>query len=122
MSELESLIEKLYKDQEVNREKIEACLRQRGWLLNQTFEWTPEKKEKLLCLNQKLIECWEKVDAEAKQKLKILNERIKQPDDVFISQAIHDLYDHSYLSFPDIMKINRFRVELSVVYQYFVEV
>jgi len=202
LTELESYIQKLYKDQEVNREKLEACLNQRGCILNQAFEWTSENKEKLLRLNQKLIECWEKVDAEAKQTLKILNERINQPDDflqdfnmearvcsliykpdesgefyeaedcieevlndfvnnsyvvnvksyfakdsddhilyldrnqnwnddrwfkgefddVYISQAIHDLYDHSCLSFPDILKINRLWAELTVVHQHFVEV
>jgi len=202
LTELETLIEKLYKDQDVNREKIEACLSKRRGLLNQAFEWTPENKGKLLRLNQRLIECWEKVDAEAKQTLKILNERINQPDDflqdfnmearvcsliykpdengefyeaedcieevlntfvnesyvvnihtyfandlddhilyldreqnwntdrcfngefnaVFISQAIHDLYNHSCLSFHDVLKINRLRAELTVVHQHFVEI
>ena len=37
----------------------------------------------------------------------------------FISQAIHDLYDHMYWSFFDILKINQLCTEMRVVYQNF---
>ena len=39
----------------------------------------------------------------------------------FISQAMHDLYSHSCLSFPDILKINRIWAELQITHQHFVE-
>jgi len=42
-------------------------------------------------------------------------------DEYFISQAIHDLYDHSVLSFPDILKINRLQAELQVTHQHIVK-
>lgn len=172
--------------------------------INSTFEWTPENQEKLIYLNQKLVECWKKLDAEAKQNLKTIKKRMDKSDDFlsdfnmnaviftsinvpdengeldepdegieevlnwvildngavnrtcysfydldessediiyldleqnwnkdhrfeekfndhFISQAIHDLYDHTCWSFPDILRINNLWVELKVDYQHFIE-
>jgi len=43
-------------------------------------------------------------------------------DGHFISQAVHDLYDHTCLSMPDILKINRIRGELRIINQLIVEV
>jgi hypothetical protein len=48
--------------------------------INDTFEWTPENMEKLIRLNQKLIECWEKLDAEARQTLKTIKKRMDESD------------------------------------------
>jgi hypothetical protein len=39
-------------------------------------------------------------------------------DNHFISQAIHDLYDHTYLSYCDMLKINSLWADLSVDYQH----
>ena len=154
-------------------------------------------------LNQKLINCWEKLNIEAKQALETLQSRLNKPGDFlhdfnmeakvssfiyvpgengdmyeaencieevlidsleddnyavnhyeyfneeclncipylnrecnwnvdslfkgkfnehFISQAIHDLYDHTNLSFPDILRINHLWAELRIEHQHFVEV
>jgi len=186
-------------------EKFTDYLYARKWKINNAFEWTPENMEKLILLNQKLVECWEKLDAEAKQTLKTIKKRLdksdnflhdfnmeavisafiyvpdengefyeadggieevlnfsmpddgivnshryhicdidKPPSDIiyldrkqnwnthpqfddkfnehYISQAIHDLYDHTCWSFPDILRINRLWVELKVDYQNIVEI
>jgi hypothetical protein len=170
--------------------------------MNKAFEWTPENMEKLLRLNQKLIDCFEKIRAEAEQIIKTLKKRIddkdpflhdyeiegrvipfilvpdengqlSEPDEGiervlmdsfhndidlhihlnemehldldrfiylnkeqnwnddwrfegkfsehFISQAIHELYDHSYLSFSDILRINELWAEVDIRHQHFAE-
>jgi hypothetical protein len=43
-------------------------------------------------------------------------------DGHFISQGIHDLYDHSCWSFPDILKINHLWAEVRVVHQHFEDI
>jgi hypothetical protein len=63
-----------------NEEKIEAALNVRKHKLNNAFVWTPENKEKLLYLNTKLIECFEKLKAEADTLHKTLQERIDKND------------------------------------------
>ncbi|MDR0829931.1 MAG: hypothetical protein LBN95_07460 [Prevotellaceae bacterium] len=185
-----------------DEEELEAALRVRCWKLNNAFEWTPENKEKLLQLDAKLIECFEKFKAEASTLYYTLLQRIEnndhflhdfmiearvipfvfeqdyegeitldsvneiygvlseelnnsvnlsfsiyrespdeteilylnreqnwntdhwfkgQFDEHFISQAIHDLYDHTDWSFPDILQINYLDVNLNVNYEHFVE-
>lgn len=42
-------------------------------------------------------------------------------DNDFISQAIHDLYDHTCLSFPDILRINSLWAELQILHQHITE-
>lgn len=179
-------------------DELEEYLRIRKRKLNETFEWTPENMERFLSLNQKLIDCWKKLFAEAQTIFNVLQKRIDEKDDFlhdfeieakvdsdiyvpdedgeldepqdcieevlmdslrtvsrivnrktfgseqcfewviyldkeqnwnhdfggkfdnhFISQAIHELYDHSRLSFPDILKINRLWAELEVRHQHF---
>jgi hypothetical protein len=39
----------------------------------------------------------------------------------YISYAIHDLYDHTLLSIPDILRINQLWAEVTVCQQHFVE-
>jgi hypothetical protein len=39
----------------------------------------------------------------------------------YISYAIHDLYDHTMLSIPDILKINQLWAEVTVCHQHFVD-
>jgi len=205
VEQLEAVILRLYYNYELTKDvkvKLDEALCERMYKINKTFEWTPKNKEKFLRLNQKLIECWEKLDVEAKQTLKTLNSRLSEQDcflqdfeleavvrsfiyvtdengefceaencieevlidtlddnysvnytsylscdeddlplyldreqncsteprfdgkfnEHFISQAIHDLYDHTCLSFPDILKINRLWAELRITNQHFVEV
>jgi len=205
---LERLEEMILKRWKVSKEielddELSDYLYARKRKLNSAFEWTPENMEKLIRLNQKLVECWEKLDVEAKQTLQTIKNRMDKSDDFlqdfnmdavvqvfilvpdedeeldepnegieevlnwvisdnaavnrgcyslydldessediiyldreqnwnidfkgrfdehFISQAIHDLYDHSCWSFPDILRINRLWAELKVDYQNFVEV
>ena len=211
VAQLEDIISQLYRQERKQKkwgrrkvkkeikeisDELEQALYERKYKLDETFEWTPENCEKLLLLNQQLIECWEKLDAEAKQTLEIIVNRIKNPDDFltsfdmsakievdmtyfydeddedcddensivgilidsierhvnyfrfglngrypvvfidkkhnlnhnrkfeekfndhFISQAIHDLYDHTYLSFSDILKINELLAELHIEYKH----
>ncbi|GHV11534.1 hypothetical protein FACS1894162_7070 [Bacteroidia bacterium] len=186
-----------------DEDELEAALSVRQWKLNEVFEWTPENKEKLLHLNTKLIECFEKLKAEATIHLKTLEHRRKDANDAFlqdfeieakvmpyifakdevlgntyefdspiaevlnadwndyvnlqfsisnmddlnrilylnreqnwnidhwfkgqfdehfISQAIHDLYDHTNWSFQDILKINYLWANVTVDYQHFEEI
>jgi len=189
-----------HKTEEV-KEKLESALYERQSKINQTFEWTPENKEKFLRLNQKFIECWEKLDIEARQIFKTLKNRFNNQDgflhdfeidayvtpsifvddedgdygeaydcieavliethnenihgkryygncssdekflkqglrllnynidrfldekfnEHFISYAMHELYSHSHLSFPDILKINYLSADLRIEHQHNVE-
>jgi len=207
--QLENLIMRLYyrhEKTEAVKDKLDEALSERKYKKNQTFEWTPENKVKLLRLNQQLIDCWEKLDVEAKQTFKTLKSRLTDSDEFlhdfnieavvmslihipdengdyddaqncieevlidsldenycvnrhdyysldsddpsndlplylnrkqnwsddpifkgkfdghFISQAVHDLYDHSCLSMSDILKINRLRSELRIINKRIVEV
>jgi hypothetical protein len=186
---------------EIVDDELKDYLSIRKRKINDTFEWTSENCEKLLHLNQKLINCFEKLRDEAKSVIKTLKKRINEKDDFlhdynisakvtpyfympdetgtlyeaetgmerilmdsmyedryvllycwmlideedademiylnkemnwsdeprfkgkfdgyFIFQAIHELYDHTYLSFPDILKINRLWAELEVTHQHF---
>lgn len=201
VKQLEKTIMRLYRQKKTDM--LKDALLERKYKINKTFEWTPENKEKFLCLNQKLIECWEKLHIEALQVFKTLQSRAGKPDgflhdfeielkirsfiyvadtngefdeaidcieevlidslyefdyhvenhqtyyhnesnsysiyldkkqnwntdpkfegkfnEYFISQAIHDLYDHTHLSFPDILKINRLWGEVRIIHQHFVE-
>jgi hypothetical protein len=198
VEELESIVAD-YKHK--NCEEREAALCVRKWKLNNAFEWTPENKEKLLFLNEKLIECFEKLKTEAGTLCKALQQRVdgndgflddffieariipnvfkrdgegnlisemdyiyevlhyewdsyinlsftinkESPDETeilylnreqnwntdpwfkgefdehFISQGIHDLYDHTEWSFQDILKINYLDVSVNVDYEHIVE-
>jgi hypothetical protein len=182
-----------------DEEELEAALSVRRWKLNSTFEWTPENKEKLLKLDAKLIECFEKLKAEASNLYENLKQRVENNDGFlqdymihakvipsvrvdydygtefeseiyevfcnewdnftnlafsiyqespaeaeilyldrkqnwntdhwfkvlfdkdFISQSIHDLYDHTKWSFQDILKINHLDLILNVEHNHFVE-
>ena len=207
VEQLEDIIMRLYNHGLYRRERtkkvkdeLNEALRERQYKINRTFEWTPGNREKLLHLNQKMIQCWEKLDAEARQTRQTLQKRLDDSDGFlhdfeieatvssfiyvpggdgefyeaedcieevlidsmdlphcgvnhttysgddheiiylcrdqnwnteplfeghfdghFISQAIHDLYDHTHLSFPDILKINRLWGELQVTHQHFTE-
>jgi hypothetical protein len=185
-------------------DELETYLCARKWKINDAFKWTLDNMEKLLHLNQKLIECFEKLRDEAKPVIQTFQKRIKEkdvflhdfdmearitpyiyvPDENgklneaesgmeriltdtineyvvlfnwfvegvegenigeilylnkrqnwsddpvfngkfdghFISQSIHDLYDHTYWSFPDILKINHLWAELRVVHQHFEDI
>ena len=197
VEQLEEVILHLYYKHELTeavKEKLDDALSKRKYKINQAFEWTPEKKEKFLRLNQKFIECWEKMDAEALQTLKnrtnetndfevdvnvlsfihvadeygedweaedcieeVLIDLLPEIewvnhysydlynldgsrdvvtyidrehncnfknylrgdfDEYYISKAMYDLYAHSNLSFPDILKINRLRCELRIVHKH----
>ncbi|MDR1847637.1 MAG: hypothetical protein LBR17_05920 [Bacteroidales bacterium] len=182
-------------------EEREAALHVRKWKLDNTFEWTPENKEKLLFLNEKLIECFEKLKTEACALYKALQQRVAendgflddffieariipsvfklddegnvisemeyiyevlhyewnscinlsfimyrenmnetdilylnreqnwntdpwlkgQFDEHFISQGIHDLYEHTEWILRDILEINYLDVSLDVIYEHIVE-
>ncbi|GHV66124.1 hypothetical protein FACS1894199_08890 [Bacteroidia bacterium] len=45
------------------------------------FEWTPENKARLLCLDRKLIECFEQLKAEATVIFEQLTKRVEAKDD-----------------------------------------
>jgi hypothetical protein len=62
------------------QEKLEAALRTRAYKLMQSFEWTPENMERLLYLNQKLMDCFKKLKDEAKQVLDTVQKRIDEKD------------------------------------------
>ena len=209
VEQLEEVVMCLYNKHKLDitkeiKNKLKELLYERKYKINQTFEWTPENQEKLIRLNQKFIECWEKLDIEAKQMFKTLKNRINNQDiflhdfeinaevkpfiyiidengdyeeaencieevliatledhvnshyyghsdtseellsqeiiylkreqnwshdrcfdgkfnEHFISQAIHDLYDHTCLSFPDILKINNLCPRLPIEHQHNVE-
>ena len=81
VEQLEEVILRLYYKHELTKavkEKLDDALSKRKYKINQAFEWTHEKKEKFLRLNQKFLECWEKMDAEALQTLK---NRANETDD-----------------------------------------
>lgn len=63
-----------------DKDKLKIALAVREYKLNQSFEWTSENKERFLCLNQKLIECFEKLKAEATVTLALLQQRIDNND------------------------------------------
>jgi hypothetical protein len=65
---------------ERDEEELEAALNVRCWKLNRVFEWTPENKEKLLQLDAKLIECFEKLKAEASTLYNTLQQRVENND------------------------------------------
>ncbi|MDR2130512.1 MAG: hypothetical protein LBP56_05015 [Odoribacteraceae bacterium] len=74
-------IEKLEKiafraNQKRDEEMLESALRTRAWKLNETFDWTPGNKEKLLRLDVKLMDCFEKLTAEARIVFEALQQRI----------------------------------------------
>ncbi|GHV44716.1 hypothetical protein FACS1894180_6400 [Bacteroidia bacterium] len=73
-----------------DEEELEAALEVRCRKLNSTFEWTPENKEKLLQLDAKLIECFEKLKAEARTLYYTLLQRIENND--------HFLHDFKFFS------------------------
>jgi hypothetical protein len=204
LEKLEKLIVNHWEHSNHPKEKnelLELYLMERNYKLNDNFEWTPENREKLLLLNQKLINCFEKIKEDCKDifiahkkhidekkdslddfyieakvtphivvpdengvlyetengidmiLLDSINESVvcnlnigneedldeilylnkaqnwnieakfeEKFNDYFISQAIHDLYDHTHLSFSDILKINHLCVELNVARQHYVEV
>ena len=201
VEELDNFILSCYREKGKSiDDEIIAYLKIRKRKLDKTFEWTAENREKLLRLNKKYIDCWEKLCAEARPLLQSLQKRIDENDSFlhdfgidakvdaymtdengevedcieeivfgalredcffytdnhasfywegcinealylnpelncnidpcfqgifdneFISHAIHDLYDHTCLSFHDMLKINRLWAELQVVHQHFVEV
>ncbi|GHT03772.1 hypothetical protein AGMMS49525_09400 [Bacteroidia bacterium] len=201
---IEDLERKVYNAMRTeDEEELEAALSIRQWKLNESFEWTPENKAKLLQLNAKLIECFEKLKAEASIHLEIIERRRQDANDAFldwfeieakvkpyifyemdgckgtfefdspiaevldadwndivnlsfsannkdilnhilylnreqnwntdhrfkgnfdehfISQGIHDLYDHTNWSFHDMLKINHLEANVAVVYQHFEEI
>jgi hypothetical protein len=68
-------------NQKGDKVKVEVALGERKYKLNQSFEWTPEKKERFLSLNRKLIDCFEKLKTEASATLALLQQRIDNEDD-----------------------------------------
>lgn len=175
---------------------LEMLLHARQRKLNTAFEWTPENIEKFLALDKRMIECFEKLRAEAKPLLAEFKARIdskdafledyeldakvtsfmlipdkegelyepdsgiervlmdwipkhvlsfpcreiddnlyldkkrnwnidlgfnRKLDEYYISYAMHELHSHTFLSFPDILRINYLSAELIVRRQHFVE-
>src|SRR5690554_3172787 len=68
-------------NQKGDKLKVETALREREYKLNQSFEWTPQSKERFLSLNRKLIDSFEKLKAEAAVTLALLQQRIDNEDD-----------------------------------------
>jgi len=61
-------------------DKLECYMEVRQWKINETFEWTPENREKLLHLNQKLMNCFEKLRNEAIPIVAVLEKRLDDKD------------------------------------------
>ena len=87
VEQLEDIIMRLYRHgrgcfrlEKKEKDELKEALLERQYKINRTFEWTPENREKLLHLNQKMIECWEKLDAEARQTRKTLQKRLDDSD------------------------------------------
>ena len=65
----------------IEKERLNDILDVRKEKLNHEFKWTESNKEKLLYLNDKLIECFEKLKVEATAVLQTINNRINAKDD-----------------------------------------
>ncbi|MDF9833084.1 hypothetical protein M2103_001301 [Ereboglobus sp. PH5-5] len=61
-------------------DKLRALLLARQLKLNASFEWTQENIEKLLALDRRMIECFEKLRDEAKPLLAEFQKRIETKD------------------------------------------
>jgi hypothetical protein len=65
---------------EKDDEQLEDILRARKYKLNRQFEWTPENKARLLHLNDKLMDSFDKLKAEAIAVLQTLQDRVNAKD------------------------------------------
>jgi hypothetical protein len=65
---------------EKDNEQLERVLRARAYKLNRQLQWTPENKERLLHLNDKLTDCFEKLKAEAIAVSQTLQNRVNAKD------------------------------------------
>ena len=74
------------------KEQVIAALSVRRRMLNNKFEWTTENKEKLLLLNDKLMECFEKLKTEALAIVQACNKRIEAKDNF-----LHDFEIEGYV-------------------------
>jgi hypothetical protein len=71
--------------------------------LNETFEWTAENKERLLLLNTKLMDCFEKLKTEITKACQVLQKRVDASDDflqdfeieAFVRPQFHNAKDDS---------------------------
>jgi hypothetical protein len=61
--------------------RLEVALIQRSYKLNEIFEWTAENKERLLLLNTKLMNCFEKLKTEITKACQVLQKRMDTSDD-----------------------------------------
>ena len=74
------------------KKQIIIALNVRRRMLNNKFEWTTENKEKLLLLNNKLMECFEKLKTEALAIAQACNKRIEAKDNF-----LHDFEIEGYV-------------------------
>jgi hypothetical protein len=204
ISELEGIaieLEPFHDDNRRNprRELLDRIMSARRNCLNSAFVYTPESVSKLLYLNDRIIECWEKLRRESVVEDRAMSKRLSEGDaylhdyyieckikayigieledgdigeafegidgllnltlpefilsasvregdwknslymnrdlnwdlcdglshgelgDVYIGYGIHELYDHTYLSLPDILRINLLRCEVMTTRQHFVK-
>jgi hypothetical protein len=106
---LESLAVEIYKNDFLgstntqDRDILDAILEERFCKLNNNFTWTPEKIDRLLKINDKLMEVFEKAFREAKSVVSGLHKRIEE-NDPFLKDYQVDIelrpYWHPYRHVP----------------------
>jgi hypothetical protein len=81
---------------ENDKERLGEILDERALQLDRAFKWTPEKKKRLLLLNDELIACFEKLRAEAEILFPLLQGRINAKDpflhDFGIEAVVHPYF------------------------------
>jgi hypothetical protein len=81
VEELVVIAQEEYTNSTEDSARMKAALCQRRWKLNETFEWTAENKERLLLLNTKLMNCFEKLRIEITKACQVLQKRVDTSDD-----------------------------------------
>lgn len=64
-----------------DKTRFRTILRVRKHKLNDSFEWTPENKKKLLRLDRMVLDCIRKLETEARNTLQIIQSRIDAKDE-----------------------------------------
>jgi hypothetical protein len=81
IKELEDIAQEEYAKCSDDEDRLNAALIQRRRKLNETFQWTAENKERLLLLNTKLMDCFEKLKTEITKESQHLQKRLNTTGD-----------------------------------------
>ncbi|MDR2406838.1 MAG: DIP1984 family protein [Bacteroidales bacterium] len=79
VEEIENII--LQANPKRDKKLVKVALRARKSNLNSKFEWTDENKKQLLWLDSKLLDCFDKLKAEAMAIFQSLQNRVDAKDD-----------------------------------------